>query len=156
MAKTGFAQLAGAIGSTIQNENTMAEKLAQLKAQSTGTAGTDDIDLLSFYGENKLRKSIYYVSNEMSGLIQDLFYYYGYARNYQAAPNFASRTWFNFVQCTPVWLTTFLTASMKECVDEISAKFQAGVTDYHANEVQGVLQWDLDQQHENFESWFFN
>lgn len=153
LAISGFAQLASTIGGTINNEVSLADKLAELKQQSTNTAGADDIDLLSFYGDNKLRVSKWYVTPDIAAMLDDLFYYCGYNCGHQDTPNTNSRAWFNFLQCTPVYSDSYIGSSTKEVLDEVTAKLENGVTFYHANSVEGNQLWDFDQTHENYEAW---
>ena len=153
---SGFSQIAGAISTTIQNENAMSEKLAQLKAQATSTAGCDDIDLLSYYGSNKLRFSYWTTSNEMISLLSSLFYYYGYACNYQGVPDVKSRCWFNYVQCQPVF-TDALPGEMKAAqIDDLKSRFAQGVTYIHHQTLGGSELWGLSQGSENWETWLLD
>lgn len=155
LAVSGFAQLSQSIFSTIQNENTMAEKLAQLKAQSTTTAGVDDIDLLSFYGDNKARISRWAPSDQVAGMIQSLFYYYGYGCDYQGLPNVSSRAWFNYLQCQPVFVSNslFIEMAKTEEVEDIKQKLISGVTFIHAQLIGSTYAWGFAQDKENWETW---
>ena len=152
LTASALSQLSGSIATTINNENSMTNKLAQLKAQSTNTTGADDIDLLQFYGNNKLRYSEWRVTEQTQRLLNDLFYYFGYARNTLGIPDIESRYWFNFVQCTPVWNTYFETGCKKDILNDLASKFENGITFFHnGTRTEGAVSYDFAQEKENWE-----
>lgn len=158
----GLAQITNAIATQVNNDNAMASKLAQLRAQSTAVAGSDDINLLSDYGDNKLKTCVYKPSTIVQSMLEKLFHYYGYLRNYQGIPNFSSRVWFNFIQCQPDFDFGSFTMLKKVELDEASQKFSDGVTIFHHLKVTrtapltSISKWDLTQELENFETFFIN
>jgi hypothetical protein len=152
MIASGVAQLTSAVTSQISDENTMQSKLSSLQAQATTVAGADDIDLLSDYGSNKLLYFRYDCSSVTKGLLEDLFYYYGYSFNKQSVPATNTREWFNFVQCSPDYQSASAVI-LGVYADELSAKLNDGITIYHAVTYNSVLNWDLDQEKENWEKW---
>ena len=158
----GLAQITNAIATQVNNDNAMASKLSQLRAQSTAVAGSDDINLLSDYGDNKLRTCVYKPSTIVQSMLEKLFHFYGYLRNYQGIPNFSSRVWFNFIQCQPDFDFGSFTMLKKAELDEVSQKFSDGVTIFHHLKVTrkppltSISKWDLAQELENFETFFIN
>lgn len=143
---------AGGIFNTIvsvtEAERSQIQKMNELKNQAGSVNGADDIDLLRYYThDNKMKLCLYEVSDNTKERIADLFYYCGYNVGLQAVPNTTSRYWFNFIQCTPVYDTDSTKAKLnKECLDELTRKYQSGVTVYHKHTT-----WDFDQIKENWE-----
>lgn len=130
-------------------ENNMASKIEQLKAQSTNVTGSDDIDLLEAYSNNRAKLTTYRVSDRMRQALFDLFYYCGYSTNEMKAPNLNTRGWFNYVQAeleinASNNLPDFVT---KDLID----RFKLGVTVLHKNVISGTNTWDFNQEKENWE-----
>lgn len=143
----------GAVGSLvsnistyISNEREIEQKLTQTKNQSISVQGSDDIDLLTAYSNNKPHQIEYSVSDELKNMIFNLFHYCGYKENKIGIPSFNSRMWFNFVQCDLV-LRSFALSSNEEVQKDIIDKFKAGVTKYHYTDNT----WDFKQEKENAE-----
>ena len=67
---------------------------------------------------------------EVREQIARVFHYTGYSHPVQAVPDFTSRYWFNFVQCTPVFDTPIDTIH-PEYENDFKQRFQAGVTVMH-------------------------
>jgi len=86
-------------------------------------------------------------------MLEDYFYYFGYATNRQKLPNLSSRIWFNYVQCTP-YFSDGVYSALAPFLEDISNKLQAGVTIFHEVNENGILNWDISQEKENLESWF--
>jgi hypothetical protein len=147
------SQMASAIEGQINSDNTQAAKLQELRAQSTSVAGVDDVDLLKAYTDNRLHEMRYAVNDQTKAMLEDYFYYFGYATNRQKLPNLSSRIWFNYVQCTP-YFNDGAYSVLAPFLEDISNKLQAGVTIFHAVNESGTLKWDLAQEKENLESWF--
>jgi hypothetical protein len=145
--------MASAIEGQINSDNTQAAKLQELRAQSTSVAGVDDVDLLKAYTDNRLHEMRYAVNDQTKAMLEDYFYYFGYATNRQKLPNLSSRIWFNYVQCTP-YFNDGAYSALAPFLEDISNKLQAGVTIFHAVNESGTLKWDLAQEKENLESWF--
>lgn len=143
----------GAVGSLvsnistyISNEREIEQKLTQTKNQSISVQGSDDIDLLTAYSNNKPHQIEYSVSDELKNMIFNLFHYCGYKENKIGIPNLDSRMWFNFIQCDLV-LRSFALSSNEEVQKDIIDKFKAGVTKYHYTDNA----WDFKQEKENAE-----
>lgn len=146
------AALLGGVVSWIQQETQWESKLAQLKAQSTSVSGSDDIDLLNWYNGNKLHIITYKASDRTCELVYDLFRYTGYATNIQKKPDLQTRCWYNFIQCEAKFNNEEDNV-LKPFIDDIKARFSAGITNYHMNILPstGAYTWDWDQEYENFE-----
>lgn len=93
----------------------------------------------------------------MISLLSNLFYYYGYACNYQGVPDAKrSRCWFNYVQCQPVF-TDALPGEMKAAqIDDLKSRFAQGVTYIHHHTLSESELWGLGQDSENWETWLLD
>ena len=147
----GVAAVAGVLNSLgksitdqIQANASFKSKLAQLEAQATGVSGSDDIDLLNYYNGNKLHYITYEPTEKMKENLYDLFRYTGYATNVQKLPDLTSRCRYNFIQCEAKFLNEDEDV-LKVYVDDIKARYNAGVTVYHNVD----FTWDWDQSYEN-------
>ena len=159
-AAAGIALVSGALSSFIglantraQNENTMQSKLANLKAQSTNVAGADDVDLMSYYCGNRLRKILYRPIPQDEKFLGDFFHFCGYNHPVIEAPELTTRYWFNFIQCTPVFDEEGKTV-YNDYVDDVKSRYEAGVTVYHYHAGVGDQGgWDWNQKYQNWDSW---
>lgn len=143
----------GAITSNIQNEENIERKREEALNQGASVIGSDDIDLLSIYAENKVKFAIYQPSEVIKNLLFDLFYYTGYIANYQGTPNVTSRMWFNFLLCAPDYIN--LSNISEEILNKLTSKFNEGVTFLHKQTISGVYTWQFEQTKENWESNLF-
>ena len=66
-----------AVVSTIQNEQSLKEKLQQARNQASSVAGSDDVDLMSAYALNRFKYYVYTCTPLITSLIDDLFYFTG-------------------------------------------------------------------------------
>ena len=130
-------------------QNAMNAKIAQLQAQSTTISGTDDIDLLKWYSDNKAHIYRYDVSDAAKNALYHAFDLTGYAKHKYETPSVDSRIWYNFIQCNPALSYIGIDNARAIFVDELKKKYQEGVTVYHAR----TGQYDFDQQYENWEKW---
>lgn len=137
--------------------NQQESKEAQLKAQSYSVQGADDIDLMRIYTNgDSLQYTTYECSEAFKERVADLFYYCGYICSIQDVPDTGSRYWFNFVQCNPVYDEDYTTAKMsKDCLDELSTKYQEGITFLHGHYIpeDDETEYDFKQVKENWEVW---
>lgn len=142
---------------TIGNEISMDQKMAEMRSKSISTFGSNNLSVTRAITGNKLWKFTYEPSYTVKNMLDDLFYFYGYKRGYQGVPNATSRVWFNFVQCVPKWNPTFA-RSCKPFLDELGNKFKNGITFFHHQDVYSQPSWmtykgyDLDQKSENWET----
>lgn len=156
-AAAGIALVSGAIATftsnaytQASNERSMQSKLTSLAAQSSGVAGSDDVDLLSFYNENRLQIIKYRTEELQEKALYNLFFYCGYKKDQMKIPNTDSRYWFNFVQCKPVFTEEGVTP-YNDYIADVKSRYEAGVTIYHHHPNIGT-QWDWQQQYENWEN----
>lgn len=153
-AISGVSSFASSIVNTINTiasaEENMEKKLKTLKAQAISVEGSDDIDLLNSYSNNKAKLVLYKVSPRLEKELDNLFYYTGYVCNEMKIPNTGSRYWFNFLAAELD--ITGISASIPElCLTELFNKYREGVTFLHARSVSNVLTWDFAQEKENIE-----
>lgn len=139
--------IANNINSSIQAEQGIEQKLNQLKNQSANVIGSDDIDLMRYYTNQKAKLVNYTVSEEMRKNLLDLFYYRGYLINKQGIPNCSSRRNFNFIQCDPVFNVNALNIS-QDAINNLKERYKLGVTVLHKfNDA-----WDFAQTSGNLET----
>lgn len=138
--------IANNISNDIKAERSIQQKLDEARNQATSVSGSDDIDLLTKYSNNKAKLAIYKASDNVMKHAADLFYYCGYAANRQDIPNTTSRYWFNYIQCEPVF-NEEETSIYKNYLDDIKARYNAGITVYHAHNNT----YDWGQVYENWE-----
>lgn len=132
-----------------KQETSMQAKLAQLAAQSTSTAGTDDVDLMSWYANNKLIRMYYGIRDEVKQAIYKKLLYTGYAHNRYEVPNVDSRIWYNFIQCNPE-LDYEGTKQLKSTwLADLKEKYNNGVTVFHKR----ASSYKLSRDKENYETW---
>lgn len=147
--KTYNSAINGAINavySYIQTGQQIEQKQYELQQQATSVIGSDDLDLLSYYNNNRLKIITYKLRPEDEKMVCDLFYYTGYRHAKLEKPNLTSRYWFNFIQCSPVFNEEGATP-YNDYIDDIKARYEAGITVYHSH--NGVYDWD--QELENWE-----
>ncbi len=148
----GAVGLAGGLISVafnqVQADNNIKQKLEESSRQGVSVSNCDDINLLQYYTQgNKAKQVEYQASRKFIDIIRDLFYYFGYSDDVRAVPELDTRTWFNYIQCEPVfneqsnWV-------YKEYLDDIKQRYQEGVTVYHR--VNDTYDWD--QVKENWET----
>ena len=134
----------------IENSNrTLNAKVDVLRNQPVTVQGaSSSIDIMKEYSNNKLRVIKYEPSTLFKDAMYDKLFYCGYAHPVQEVPSFTSRYWFNYVQCTPEF--TGDTNAYSKYLDDIKARFEIGVTDYHYHKLLGGYDWD--QTKENWET----
>lgn len=147
LATSAVASISSAISTTASAERSLQQKQNELKAQAGNVTGSNDLNLLNWYSNNKVHAVQYSATDEMKEKLFDLYYYCGYATNRQKLPDFDSRYWFNFVQCEPVFNDIGYSDVMDKYINDIKSRFSAGVTVYH--EHNGEYDWT--QDYENFE-----
>ena len=146
LATSATVTIANNISNDVKAERSIQQKLEEARNQATSVSGSDDIDLLTKYSNNKAKLAIYKASDNIMKHAADLFYYCGYAANRQDIPNTTSRYWFNYIQCEPVF-NEEETSIYKNYLDDIKARYNAGITVYHAHNNT----YDWGQTHENWE-----
>ena len=144
----------GGINSIIASENNIASKMEQLKAQATNVSGSDDVDLLEEYSNNKAKIAEYSVSDRMRQQLYDFFFYCGYATNEQKALIINdSRYWFNFLQADLSFKNNV--GIVKFALDDLKNRYKIGITFLHHHTDEGLdVNWDFNQVKENWETWY--
>ena len=112
-----------------------------------GASGNVPTDLFDNYNSNKLIRFEYTIKPEDRNNLFNTFRLTGYSHPVQEKPVFNTRIYSNFVQCKPVFLNS-LTEIYKVYLDDISLRFQAGVTVKHNYKGK----YDLYDEYENYET----
>ena len=110
-------------------------------------SGSVPTDLFDNYSSNKLTRYEFTIRQEDKTNLFNTFRLTGYAHPVQEKPVFNTRIYSNFVQCKPVFLNSS-TEIYKVYLDDISLRFQAGVTVKHNYKGK----YDLYDQYENYET----
>ena len=134
------------VNTIVNNEQQLATKQAQLKNQAINVEGSDDVDIMMAYSENRAYYNIYEVSPRLKEALFNLFYYTGYTYETIGVPNFTSRMYFNYLQCE-LQITT-LTAIPVWAQENLIGRYELGITFLH--NVKGT--WDFEQEFENWET----
>lgn len=110
-------------------------------------SGSVPTDLFDNYSSNKLTRYEFTIRPEDRTNLFNTFRLTGYSHPVQEKPVFNTRIYSNFVQCKPVFLNS-LTEIYKVYLEDISLRFQAGVTVKHNYKGK----YDLYDQYENYET----
>ena len=148
----GLVSMAMSIKNTIvsaqQNEDSIRRKLQETANQTASVAGSDDVDLMSVYAENRLKYLIYEPTDLMRSILFDLFFYAGYASGRMGIPNHNTRVNFDYLECE---------ANLEnegsipdDCLQELINCFKAGITYLHKT-TRNTKKWDFNQEYENWE-----
>lgn len=153
LAATTVSTLTNTIYQGIQGQQELNQKLYELSLQSASVAGTDDVDLMKYYSGNKLHKVVYKTREYQENAVANLLHFCGYKHKAMALPDMTSRYWFNFVQCDPVFMEES-TTPYNRFLDDIRARFVAGLTVYHCHPLcnGGDKAYDWEQEYENWEN----
>ena len=135
--------------SQVQAERSLDEKMLASKNQSTAISGSDDVDLMSVYTENRAKMCLYEVSDNIKNLLLDLFYYTGYVSNRMGLPNTKTRISFDYLEADIV-ITDYSNMST-EIMDELVGVYKNGLTFIHHVASRTSDKWDMDQIYENYE-----
>lgn len=157
MIASTIASIGNSINSTITAEQNLEAKVHALKWQANSVYGADDVDLMSRYAHNKLLRVTYQCSPRMRKLLDDLFFYTGYINNEMKIPNVSTRIWFNFLACDLKF--DMVRNIAQDCLEEIHAKYEAGVTFLHKNKLlptDSFYTWDFDRKYLNWETYLIN
>ena len=137
-----------AVATTQKNEMSLDQKKRELQNQSSSVVGSDDVDLRSEYTENRFKYLVYEPTPVMKSLINDLFFYGGYATNKMAVPTHNNRVNFDFLQCNAE--IEKVGNMPDECLSELINCFKTGVTYLHKTD-RTSKKWDFAQEFENWE-----
>lgn len=136
-----------AIASTIQNEQSLQRKITETKNQTSSVSGSDDVDLMSIYAENRLKYLVYQPSPVMKEMLYKLFFYGGYYSNRLGLPNHETRVNFDYLEAD-VSLENIGNIP-NDCLEELINCFKNGATYIH--KTTRANKWDLEQEYENWE-----
>ena len=138
------------IVSTMQNENSIKQKLNQTANQTASVQGSDDVDLMSVYAENRLKYYVYQPNAIMRNLLNDLFFYAGYRSERMGLPNHETRVNFDYLECDAVFEN--LGSIPNDCLEQLVSAFKTGVTYLHKSARTDMkVKWDFRQEYENWE-----
>ena len=137
-----------AITSTIQNEQSIQRKLQEAKMQTASVSGSDDVDLMSVYAENRLKYLIYEPTEIMKNMLYNLFFFAGYNSNRLGLPNHNTRLNFDYLECDAV--IDKIGNIPDDCLNELVNCFKNGVTYIHKTN-RSSNKWDFEQVYENWE-----
>ena len=144
LAVGGITGIMRSVHTAQEQDRAISQKLNQTILQGTSVQGSEDIDILTAFSNNKAKIVYYELSDIMKNAMWDLFHYCGYATHEQKVPDVTTRLYFNFVQGDIVFEEfTF----GEDVADDIKNKWKQGVTFFH--KVSG--EYDIEQQYENFE-----
>ena len=142
-----------AVTSAISSENAIQEKLLTKQNEAVSVAGSDDVDLMSVYGENRLWYMVYTPNDIMKNLLKDLFFYAGYNSGRMGKPNHNTRINFDYLECDASFEK--LASIPQDCLTELINCFKNGVTYLHKTS-RTSDKWDFEQKYENWEAWLFD
>lgn len=133
-----------------QNEENIARKIQEANRQANSVVNADDYDLLEAYS-NKAKICKYEVSPMLKGILDDIFYYFGYKVDEMKIPSTNTRYWFNFVACELEY--TGLDKNISESARQnLIGKYREGATFLHMRKISAVDTWDFEQVKENWEN----
>ena len=139
------------IVSTMQNEESIKQKLTQTANQAASVSGSDDVDLMSEYCGNRLKYMLYEPTDTMKNLLNDLFFYAGYKSDRMGLPNHNTRCNFDYLECDASFEN--LGSIPNDCLNELINAFKNGVTYLHkTTRTSNKVKWDFRQEYENWEN----
>lgn len=141
-----------AVVSALNNENSLKQKLAQAQNQTASVAGSDDVDLMSEYADNRLRYMEYNPRQDFEKLLFKLFFYAGYKSERMGIPTHNNRINFDYLECDAS--IEKISAIPNDCLEELINCFKNGVTYIHKTS-RNPNAWDFEQKYENWETIFF-
>lgn len=137
------------VNSEISYDNTIAQKIANARAQAVSVSTCDDVELLDEYTENnKVKVVIYKPSEHMQKVLADLFYYCGYKCEYQGIPDETSRIYFNYVSAD---IDCYGTNMPDDILEDFKNRYKIGLTVLHKAYDGQYYNYDFEQQYENWE-----
>ena len=137
-----------AVVNQVQAERNIDQKMLQSKNESTSISGSDDVDLMSVYTENRAKMCTYECSDIMKELMADLFFYTGYVANRMGLPNTNTRLNFDYLEADII--ITDYTNMSDEIMNELIGLYKNGLTFIHKVATRTDM-WDLEQKYENIE-----
>lgn len=141
--------LKSAVTSTIQSEQSLQNKIQQTQNQTASVAGSDDVDLMSVYAENRLKYLVYEPMPNMKMLLNDLFFYAGYNSGRMGVPTHNNRVNFDYLECDAI-LQSISSNMSDDILTELVNAYKTGVTYIHQTS-RSDDKWDIEQKYENWE-----
>ena len=136
------------ISSAMSNQMSIDRKLQETKMQTASVSGSDDVDLMSVYAENRLKYLVYEPTAIMKNMLYNLFFFAGYNSQRMGLPNHNTRLNFDYLECDAVIEKT---ANIPDdCLSELINSFKNGVTYIHKT-TRTTDKWDFEQKYENWE-----
>ena len=148
LATSTISSISGAINQTISAEDSLKQKLQQAQNSPASVSNTEDLNLLSYYNENRLHEIRESCSDSIKNSLYTLFRLTGYACNEYRVPTFDSRVWYNFLQCNAVFNEKDWKYG-QNILNDIKERLKVGITIYHTHNNK----YDFEQKLENYESW---
>ena len=148
LATSTISSISGAINQTISAEDSLKQKLQQAQNSPASVSNTEDLNLLSYYNENRLHEIRESCSDNVKSSLYTLFRLTGYACNEYRVPAFDSRVWYNFLQCDAVFNEKDWKYG-QNILNDIKERLKVGITIYHTHNNK----YDFEQKLENYESW---
>lgn len=157
------SQAIGAVGNIVvstanyfnlkeSQEVSMQAKQAELASRTTTVAGSDDVDLMSWYCGNRLSTYTYEIKDYLKKKLYTIFFKIGYAHTAIEQPDVTSRYWWNFIQCDPGIDYTNTNIYEQAWIDDLAEHYKAGVTVFHNHSNN----YCLAQNYENYETWLLS
>lgn len=137
-----------AVSTTMQNEENMSRKLKEAEMQTASVSGSDDVDLMSVYAENRLKYLVYEPTEIMKNMLYNLFFFAGYNSQRMGLPSHNTRLNFDYLECDAV--INKIASIPDDCLTELVNAFKYGVTYIHKTK-RTTDKWDFDQKYENWE-----
>ena len=136
------------ISSAMSNQMSIDRKLQETKMQTASVSGSDDVDLMSVYAENRLKYLVYEPTAIMKNMLYNLFFFAGYNSQRMGLPNHNTRLNFDYLECDAIIEKT---ANIPDdCLSELINSFKNGVTYIHKT-TRTTDKWDFEQKYENWE-----
>ena len=163
-ATNAVTSLSSAIIGGIQRQDALDQKKKELAARGLSVKNISANDLFRRYqGQDAPIAQIAEPRPEISAMLDDLFFYYGYSRSESLgsvaddfedfrATAMASRYWFDYIEMSIEWLASAYYLD-KDILDEIAAKFATGFTIFHYADDGTNETYDFSQHYENWEVW---
>ena len=137
-----------AVVTTVQNEESINRKLKEAEMQTASVSGSDDVDLMSVYAENRLKYLVYGPTDIMKTMLYNLFFFAGYNSQRMGLPSHNTRLNFDYLECDAV--INKIANVPDDCLSELINSFKNGVTYIHKTN-RTTDKWDFDQKYENWE-----
>lgn len=154
-----FSGLSGAIQSLVaidgmkkQQANSIEQKQALLQQQAISVAGSDDVDLMSWYNGNRLHLYKYEPSAAYRDNVTRYFELAGYSHNRREKPKVDTRMGWNFIACTPDLTIEGTKNNQRQYLTDLVERYQNGVTVLHKQmDENDEPFWDFKQEYKNME-----